>query len=120
MTENGEEGTTKRLLSAEARCAGRSLISPSQIHEGEWGIVYRVPMFRPPGTPRALPLRPNSFTLTFSEGSPTVSPSVHYDPGGPWEWHGFLQDGVWSTVQNGGTRLSQSGRDGLRAEVGEG
>lgn len=89
-----------RILTADAPCAGRSLIDPSQIHDGEWGIVYRTPMFRPPGTPRALPLDP-SMRLTFAEGLPTINPSVHYDPGGPWEWHGFLVGGLWQWAASG-------------------
>lgn len=74
--------------------AGRDLTDPSQIPDSGWGFVYRRPMFRPPGTPRALPLSPEH-KITIQNDVPTVTPSIHYDPGGPWEWHGWLTDGWW-------------------------
>lgn len=74
--------------------AGHDLPDAGQIPDAGWGTVYRTPMFRPPGTPRALPLSA-AHKVTFRDGLPTVTPSIHYDPGGPWEWHGWLTDGAW-------------------------
>lgn len=69
----------------------------SDIKDGEWGIVLGRMLFRPPGTPRALPLSP-AHKIRFNEafmGSVTVEPSIHYDPGGPHEWHGWLINSEW-------------------------
>lgn len=69
----------------------------SDIKDGKWGIVHGKMLFRPPGTPRALRLSDEhkiQFNASF-QGSVTVTPSIHYDPGGPYEWHGYLTDSKW-------------------------
>lgn len=67
---------------------------PTYVESGEYAIYYGRFIARPPGTPRALPLSPGH-SITFIDHKPTVRPSIHYDPGGPWDWHGWLTNGAW-------------------------
>lgn len=67
------------------------------IEEGGYGKFRGEWYVRPPGIPFAARLSEHTVT-EHDDGTITVSPSILYEGGSDYNYHGYLEHGVWRSV----------------------